>query len=484
MRIGSATFAGRKANGEWRPGAKIRTENSKQVWRVLAVFGDGRIQIRSGMNKHAVKPDTIIAEEGFAVQVYSVDGQAFRVAASDVAEPPLYQSRCSPGFYRILLDKEGWGAMGKDNQQLRLWEQRAAEEAADSMLPKTVPPFTSKHIWSLTGNSIAQAMAALGSGELYARWRRAKEALASGSVVLEAGLPTNETELYDEVAIRWRARTMAGDLITARVPDRHGIDDSYLNVALRSVDESAGTIGLDEQERALDYLHFFSVSRSGSGGFGSDQSAAAPGEEPVGAVRARPVRSRTAPVALQMPPTMRGGDRNWRERMPVEDVDFDGDGESAAASPVAEVAAGESEPSACKKGRSGRAATPRSRARRPARRATARSPRSARPARQTRPVSPKPAPAKAAPAAVGGSKSKKAATWQRKKDAGLVTSVPSARAAARSIASNARPASSAEDSPFCTGGGRCGSQGARAGPASGAEAEAQKGLGDRFTGGG
>ena len=76
--------------------------------------------------------------------------------------------------------------MGKDVQQLRLWEQRAAEEAADSMLPKTVPPFTSKHIWSLTGNSIAQAMAALGSGELYARWRRAKEVLVSGSAVLEA----------------------------------------------------------------------------------------------------------------------------------------------------------------------------------------------------------------------------------------------------------------------------------------------------------
>ena len=99
--------------------------------------------------------DTIIAEEKFAVQVYSVDGQAFRVTASDVAEPSLYQSkacywesRCSPGFYRTLLAKEGWGVMGKDVQQLRLWEQRAAEEAADSMLPKTVPPFTSKHIWS------------------------------------------------------------------------------------------------------------------------------------------------------------------------------------------------------------------------------------------------------------------------------------------------------------------------------------------------
>jgi site-specific DNA-cytosine methylase/integrase len=452
MRIGSATFDGRKANGEWRPGAKVRTENSKQTWRVLAVFGDGRIQIRSGMNKHVVKPDTIIAEEKFAVQVYSVDGQAFRVTASDVAEPPLYQSkacywesRCSPGFYRTLLAKEGWGAMGKDVQQLRLWEQRAAEEAADSMLPKTVPPFTSKHIWSLTGNSIAQAMAALGSGELYARWRRAKEVLVSGSAVLETELPTNETELYDEVAVRWRARTMAGELITARVPDRHGINDSYLNVALRAIDDSAGAIGLDEQERALDYLRSFSVSRSGSEGLGGGRSAMAPGEEPVGAVRARPVRSRTAPVTLQMPPTMRGGDRNWRERMSVEDVDFDGDGESAVASPAVEVAKVEVKPSSCKTGRSGRAATPRSRARRPVRRAPARAPRSARPVRRACRVSPKPAPVKAAPAAAGGAKSKKAATWQRKKDAGVVTSVPSAHAASRCIASNARHVTSTVD---------------------------------------
>ena len=135
VRIGSAAFAGRKANGAWRPGAKIRTENSKQVWRVMAMFGDGHVQVRSGMNKHVVKSETVVAEEKFAVQVYFVDGQAFRVAASEVAEPPLYQykacyweSRCSPGFYRILLDKEGWGAMEKDAQQLRLWEQRAAEE--------------------------------------------------------------------------------------------------------------------------------------------------------------------------------------------------------------------------------------------------------------------------------------------------------------------------------------------------------------------
>ena len=40
------------------------------------------------------------------------------------------------------------------------------------------------------------------------------------------------------------------------------------------------------------------------------------------------------------------------------------------------------------------------------------------------------------------------------------------------------------DGGFCTGGVRCDSQGAWACPASGAEAEAQNGLGDRFAGGG
>ena len=169
----------------------------------------------------------------------------------------------------------------------------------------------------------------------------------------------------------------------ARVPNRHGTSDSYLNVALRSIGESAGTIGLDEQERALEYLHSFPGSRSGGDGVGGDQSArSAPGEEPVGAVRARPVRSRTAPATLQMPPTMRGGDRNWRERMPVEDVDFDGDGESAPLSPAAVVAKGEVDSSVRKAGRGGRAATSRSRAKRPVRRAPERSPRSVRPVRR------------------------------------------------------------------------------------------------------
>ena len=37
-----------------------------------------------------------------------------------------------------------------------------------------IPLFSSKHIWSLTGNSVAQAMASMGSGELYARWRDCK----------------------------------------------------------------------------------------------------------------------------------------------------------------------------------------------------------------------------------------------------------------------------------------------------------------------
>ena len=120
------------------------------MWRVLRVFTDGRVQLRSGMVKAVVKASGITGEEKFAVYVYSIEGQAFRVTASDVAEPPLYQSkacywetRCSPGFYRILLGGDGWSLMGKSAEQLKLWRERAAEEVADSMLPKTVPPFTS-----------------------------------------------------------------------------------------------------------------------------------------------------------------------------------------------------------------------------------------------------------------------------------------------------------------------------------------------------
>ena len=40
----------------------------------------------------------------------------------------------------------------------------------------------------------------------------------------------------------------------------------------------------------------------------------------MGAVRSRPTRARRSPELLQMPPTMRGGDRAWQERMPLDDL--------------------------------------------------------------------------------------------------------------------------------------------------------------------
>ena len=96
-----------------------------------------------------------------------------------MAEPPLFQPKAAycetrgvdlgvEPFYRILLAGDGWSLMEKPLEQARLWKVRAAEEQADSMLPKTVPPFTSSLMWLLTGNSIATRMAALGVGELHA----------------------------------------------------------------------------------------------------------------------------------------------------------------------------------------------------------------------------------------------------------------------------------------------------------------------------
>ena len=44
------------------------------------------------------------------------------------------------------------------------------------------------------------------------------------------------------------------------------------------------------------------------------------GSEAMGAVRSRPTRARRSPELLQMPPTMRGGDRAWQERMPLDNL--------------------------------------------------------------------------------------------------------------------------------------------------------------------
>ena len=155
--------------------------------------------------------------------------------------------------------------MGKSAEQLKLWRERAAEEAADSMLPKTVPPFTSTRIWELTGNSIAQAMAALGAGELHARWKSAKELLSTGVVTLGTDLPAREDDLYDDVALKWRARTKAAEIMSTRVPDRHDIDDSFLNVALRRLDKVEED-DLNERDEALGYLASFTAARSAEEG--------------------------------------------------------------------------------------------------------------------------------------------------------------------------------------------------------------------------
>ena len=57
VRIGSVEFASTKPDGTPRVGARIMLATSKQVWRVLAVFSDGRYKLRSGMNVVTVRPE-------------------------------------------------------------------------------------------------------------------------------------------------------------------------------------------------------------------------------------------------------------------------------------------------------------------------------------------------------------------------------------------------------------------------------------------
>ena len=57
------------------------------------------------------------------------------------------------------------------------------------MFPKTVPPFSSALVWSVTGNAVAQRMAGHGVGELHARWKMMKSLLVSGAVALSGEVP-------------------------------------------------------------------------------------------------------------------------------------------------------------------------------------------------------------------------------------------------------------------------------------------------------
>ena len=206
--------------------------------------------------------------------------------------------------------------MGKSHTQRLLWKQRHSEELADSMLPKTVPPCTSSLVWSLTGNSVAARMAALGVGELHARWQVMKADLDAGRVVLQGEVPTSVDELYDEVALRWRSRTRAGERAGSVAPPSHGINDSHLNVPRRSA-QSSSEMPDEDEDAALGYLRIFAAS---DGGLDLErQCGLGMGSEQFGAVVARvSTRTRKAPGSMQMPPTMKGGDRAWQERMPAE----------------------------------------------------------------------------------------------------------------------------------------------------------------------
>ena len=76
------------------------------------------------------------------------------------------------------------------------WKSRSVEELSDSLLPKTVPQYTSELAWLMLGNSIAARMAVLGVGELNARWQEAKKLL--GALVRASFLGLCRVEVGDD----------------------------------------------------------------------------------------------------------------------------------------------------------------------------------------------------------------------------------------------------------------------------------------------
>ena len=129
-------------------------------------------------------------------------------------------------------------------------------------------------------------------------------------------MPTSANELYGEVALRWRSRTRAGERAGPGVPPSHGINDSYLNVSRRSA-PACSEMSVEEEDAALGHLRTFAAS---GGSLDLERRCGlGMGSEQFGAVAPRAsTRTRKAPESLQMPPTMRGGDRAWQERMPAE----------------------------------------------------------------------------------------------------------------------------------------------------------------------
>ena len=78
-----------------RAGAKVKLDGTGQVWRILYVAADGRLRLRSGKNALTVRPSVEPVVVPFRIDIYSIYGQAFRMAASSFAEPPLLQSKAA-----------------------------------------------------------------------------------------------------------------------------------------------------------------------------------------------------------------------------------------------------------------------------------------------------------------------------------------------------------------------------------------------------
>ena len=103
VRIGDVAFSSRKGDGTFRAGAKVKLDGTGQVWRVLYASADGRLRLRSGKSVLMARPSVEPVVVPFRIEIYSIEGQAFRVTASSVAEPPLLQSTWRPTSKRALI---------------------------------------------------------------------------------------------------------------------------------------------------------------------------------------------------------------------------------------------------------------------------------------------------------------------------------------------------------------------------------------------
>ena len=131
----------------------------------------------------------------------------------------------------------------------------------------------------MTGNAVAQRMAALGAGELRARWKRMKELLESGSIKLVNKLPHDPDYLYDAATLQWRRRTKVGELFVTPTPASHDIDDSHLDVARALPERSSRET--ESNEAAVGCLRAFASfdPSEESRGWGGSDAAGASGRQ-------------------------------------------------------------------------------------------------------------------------------------------------------------------------------------------------------------